>query len=168
MWEALVGAVAGAVTIFGASSTGDHARMPPVRELKERATITRELRQNFEKRSSSSATSTKPLDMGCVSVAASTREIAIGSAVTKFTTDTNAAYTARASALASAYAQGSNDAIKEAVKTAWQQFATSLKATKKAWVQARDDAWKQYKTTLKTCGSGATSIGEAGNVGTEL
>jgi len=144
-------AAAGVLALFGASTTGDHRFPKPPRD---------EFRPH--------ASSTVTVDMACVSQAVAARESALDSALATHTQDINAAYTTRATALASAYAQTGNDSIKKAVRTAWQQFGAAMKLTKRNWQKAKEGAWKSFRDAAKACGGNASAVSDGGNVGQEM
>ena len=163
-------AAVGVMSLFGASSTGDHR--PPRLNDRTQGSST-EVRQgegeHFGKRmGDKSASSTgQAIDVTCVGAAVATREAAIGAAMTTFTSESNTAYTTRASALATAYTQTGNDTVKTAVKSAWKQFSAAVKVAKKGWQSSRDTAWKQFKTSVKACGGGSSSVSDSGNASLE-
>ena len=163
MWQALVGAVAGAMTMFGgASSTGDHK--PPRMDLQGKPSSTRDLRKDFEGR----ASTTMVANISCISAAVATRETSLVTAITTLNSEMSTAYSARASALASAYTQTGNDVIKAAVKSAWQQFDGAAKASRKSWQLSRTTTWTSFKAALKACGGNSTSLSDAGSAGSEI
>ena len=157
----LASAAVGAMTLFGASSTGDHK--PPRMEGREKATSTMMERQGEREMNRMGSSTTKTIDVACVAAAVSAREVTLQAGITTLTGDTNTAYITRATALASAYTQTGNDAIKAAVKTTWQQFGAALKIAKKNWQKSRDDAWKTFKTAVKSCGGSAFQISDSNN-----
>ena len=168
MWQALVGAVAGAMTMFGgASSTGDHR--PPRPDMQGKPSSTRELRKDFEGRMGDRASSTlSTANISCISAAVATRETSLVTAITTLNSDMSSAYSARASALASAYTQSGNDVIKAAVKSAWQQFEGAAKASRKSWQLSRTTTWTSFKAALKACGGNSSSLSDAGSAGSEI
>ena len=109
------------------------------------------------------ATSTSALSataIACVSTAVTTREQALGTGVTSYTSSVSSAYATRASALSSAYTGASADIIRPAVKSAWTAFSSSVSTAKKAWKTAQQSAWKDFKTAVALCGTGATSVAD--------
>lgn len=114
-----------------------------------------------------SSTGKTALNISCVAAAVAAREQAIGGAMTTLGQDTNAAYSARASALASAYAQTEPRSIKASVKKAWNTFNASLKVAHKNWKTAQQSAWSGFKTAIKSCGSGVESVADSANAGAD-
>ena len=154
MVQALVAATAGIFALFGGGGhTGDRQDTKP-------------FRPGFEKHATSTAAMT--VNIACVAAAVAAREASLDTAVGTYTTDINSAYSARATALASAYAQTDKDGIRKAVKTAWQTFAAALKLDGKNWKKAQRDTWTQFKMAIKSCGGGATSLVDNGNGGGEF
>ena len=98
---------------------------------------------------SSTANATK---VACVGSAVGVRESALVSAIGMFTQAENAAYSARATALQSAYGQtAGNGAIKTAIKGAWSAFTTSMKSARSSWQSSRKSAWSAFSTAVKAC-----------------
>ncbi len=89
--------------------------------------------------------------IACVGAAVNTREQAIDAAMTAFTVSSNAAYAARATALQQAYTNTTLAAVRAAVKVAWSDFNTSMKAARKTWLAARNDAWSAYGKAAAAC-----------------
>lgn len=114
------------------------------------------------------ASSTKAVDIPCVSAAVAARESALGTAITTFNNSISAAYTARASALASAYGSTDQTAVKNAVKTAWTNYKGAMSAAKKGWQSSKESAWNTYKTAIKSCGAGAQAVSDASSASSEL
>mgnify|MGYP003395546006 CR=1 FL=1 len=112
----------------------------------------------------SSATVTSKIT--CIGLAVSTRETSIDSAVSAFGQTINTAYTARASALAGSYGKTTMTAVKAGVKTAWENFNSSVKSARKTWQTARNAAWTQYRASATVCkapvgtGDGVNSMSE--------
>lgn len=153
MMEALVAATAGVFALFGGGHPGDRPDNKPFRPEMERHATT---------------TGAMSVNIACVAAAVAARERALDAGVATYTTDINTAYTARAAALATAYAQSDRDAIKKSVRTAWQTFAAALKLDGKNWKKIQKDAWTQFKTAIKSCGAGATAVADNGNAGGEF
>lgn len=124
--------------------------------------------QRDEKPFGRTASSTKSVDIACVSAAAATRESALGAAIVTFNNSISAAYTARASALASAYASTDQTTVKNSVKTAWTNFKGATTAAKKGWQSSKEGAWKTYKTAIKSCGAGAQAVADTSNAGSDV
>ena len=114
------------------------------------------------------SSSPKNVDMTCVAAAVAAREASLSAGISTYTTAVNTAYTTRASALATAYGQTGNDAIKAAVKTASQQFSTSVKGAKTAWQKAAQTTWNTFRTAIKSCGSNASSIVDTSNASADV
>ncbi len=160
----LASVAVGAMTLFGSSTTGDH-RPPRVDDRQQGSSTEIRDRDHFSGRSASSTGLT--IDIPCVAAGVAAREASLGSAMTAFTTDSNTAYTKRASDLASAYTQSGQSAVRSAVRSAWQHFSAARTVAKKAWQSSRDSAWSQFKTAVRSCGSAAASLSDSGNASSE-
>jgi len=144
MMHSLAGVAAGIMAFFGASTTA-LGHLPDQR---------------------GHATSTVPA-ISCVAPAVAAREQALGAGMTTYTQNLNAAYAARATALASAYSQNTSDAARKAVKSAWATFGAALRIAHKDWVKAQKDAWGQFRTAVKACGPSASAVADSSNAGME-
>ena len=145
--NALAGLAAGIMAFFGASTTVNH--VPPARDDVARARATSTVRAQA--------------DIACVAAATAAREQSLGAGMTTYTRSVNAAYTARASALASAYTQTGNDAIRKVVKSASSAFGAAIKVAHKNWTTARTGAWSKFRSALKACGGASASISDESN-----
>jgi|GEM_PF-2525796 hypothetical protein len=95
----------------------------------------------------------------CVGAAVSTREQTLDAAEVNLTSALNSAYSARASALVSAYALTTGGgAVSAAVKAAWQGFSSSTKSADKTWRTARAGAWQAFMTAAKACKAPASIL----------
>ncbi len=103
----------------------------------------------------------------CVGTAVSTREAAIGTAVTAFNQSVSSAYSTRAAALATAYGKNlGNGTLRTDIKAAWTAFTTSMTSARTAWRTSRNTAWSNFRTAVKACK--ATSVPtDSGNSGLE-
>jgi hypothetical protein len=149
MFKELLTAAAGVAAFFGgASSTADHRLPPPHRQ---------EVQQH--------ATSLKAgsFDVSCVAAAVAAREAVLAAGISTNSQAINTAYTDRAAALASAYAQTDQGAVKKAVKSAWDKFGAALRLAHRGWKTAQQNAWSQFRTALKACGAGATTVSDSSN-----
>jgi len=145
----MAGVAAAFIAFFGhgASSTGpDHT--PPPNDF-------------FRPHASSTSTTLNPTTVACVAAAVAAREQTLDAGVATYTQSINTAYTTRASALASAYAQtGGSDVIRKAVNTAWQSFRAAIQLGRKTWVTAHESAWTTFRTAAKACGASATTLSD--------
>jgi len=116
---------------------------------------------------STTGTTNAVAKIACVGTAVNTRETTLDAAMATFTGASNAAYTARASALKQAYTATTTRGVSTAVKTAWTTFNSAVKSARKAWQAARDTAWQTYRTSATACkapagtGDGVNSTSEA-------
>jgi hypothetical protein len=91
------------------------------------------------------------VDIACISAAVDAREKALVAGEGSFTKAVDAAYSARATALHSAYTQSGNDAIRKAVDAAWKSFTEATRSAQKTWRSAQGDAWKSFNTAARAC-----------------
>lgn len=106
------------------------------------------VRQNMA--SSTVASSTKPsVDISCMSTAVKTRETAIATAWTSFTSDVTTALTKRKDALIAAWdIEGAADRSK-AIRAAWATWKTEKKTAHTDLRSDRKAAWDTFKKTAK-------------------
>ena len=152
MFNSLVAATAGIFSIFGGGG-GQHQDVKPFRPQEERH---------------ATSTAATAANIACVAAAVDAREAALDTGVGTFASDINAAYTARKSALATAYAQTDPGAIRTSVKTAWKTFAAALRLAGKNWKTVQRGAWEQFKTAVKACGPGSASVVDSTNANAEI
>ncbi len=91
------------------------------------------------------------VDLACVQTAVDTREDAIGSAFTTFSTAESAALAARKSALHDAWGITSSKDRRVAREKAWTDFRTANRAAFSALRTARKSAWAAFATASKAC-----------------
>ena len=107
-------AAAGVLAVFGGFGARDASSSMPRKPDLGSTTV----KQMKDQRP---ASTTKPsLDVACVSGAVAAHEASLAAGESTFTLGIHSAYSTRAAALASAYSQSGNDAIKTAVKAAWK------------------------------------------------
>ena len=88
----------------------------------------------------------------CLGPLVAAREVSLDNAMATYSQSLDAAYTARATALAAANTQtGGNKAIHTSVKSSWSAFTASLKAARNSWRSARNSAWSTFNTSAKSC-----------------
>lgn len=144
-------AAIGSVMMFGSSSAG--MAQNDARPMKDRpASTTRHV----------SAT-----DIACVGAAVAAREAALSSAMQTHGGAVLAAYTSRASALASAYGASDPKTVRTGVRKAWDDFGKAMKTAKKEWQSAREKAWSGFKAAVKQCGPANEQIADTGNASSE-
>lgn len=99
----------------------------------------------------------------CVQVAVDTREQAILTGLSAFTTSLQSAFGQRKTALYAAW--GISDAAqrKATVKTAWMTFKQSKQTAQKTFRTARRTAWTNFKTAARKCGETSTDESFQGN-----
>lgn len=105
--------------------------------------------------------------ISCVGAAVATRESTLGTAIAAHGQSVQAAYTARAAALAQAYANTSNDKVRIGVKVAWSNFSNSLKSSAKTWRTSQNSAWTLFRTAVKACKAPVT-VTDSMNAGSEV
>ncbi|OGG49687.1 hypothetical protein A2763_03335 [Candidatus Kaiserbacteria bacterium RIFCSPHIGHO2_01_FULL_54_36] len=147
MESIFVAAAASIAAIFGGLGGGDHKA--PLQD-----------RNQIKIHASSTASG---VNIACVAAAVAAREASLQAGISTNMQDVTAAYTTRASALASAYTQTGNDAIRKAVKSAWNSFNGAMRLAHKSWQKTQQSAWSGFKTALKACGSNASSIADSAN-----
>jgi hypothetical protein len=112
----------------------------------------------FAAEGSASSKAMKPkVDTVCVSVAVAAREQSIQGNFGKFTGAVMTAYTARASALSSAWAMPEAKQRNAAIKAAWDGFGKAKKAAKTQWAADQKSAWGTFKTAAKACKADVSS-----------
>ncbi len=95
------------------------------------------------------------VDLACVQSAITKRDNAIIAAVDTFHDATKAALQARRDALVAAWGITDRTARRAAIRTAWGNYKTAVRAARKALNEARRGAWKQYRTDRRVCGGGS-------------
>ena len=93
--------------------------------------------------------------IACVAPAVATREAAIQSAFSTFSTSMNSAFTKRAADLAAAWALTDKVTRNTAIKTADSLFRQSVITAKQTYNTARLTARQQFTTSRKACGAPA-------------
>lgn len=104
---------------------------------------------------------------GCVGGAVAVRETSLDAAMSADTQAISNAYTARASALALAYAQTDDASVKDSVKSAWSDFRSAMKSARVAWRSARNSAWSAFRVSVRACHA-PVSISDSSNSISEL
>ena len=94
--------------------------------------------------------------IACVAGAVATREAAIQSAFSAFSTSMTSAFTKRASDLATAWTLTDKTARDTAIKSAHATFKDSSSTAKKTYNTVRQAAWQQFSTARKACKAPAT------------
>jgi hypothetical protein len=154
-------AALGSIFLAG-SSTGAGLPRADKMPMKERpASTTRELGRN--------ASTTRPsiaVDVMCVGNAVNARELTLSTSAAAHSQTVAGAYSARATALASAYTGTDPKTVKAQVKSAWDTYATTVKDAKKAWQTGRENAWKTFRSAVKVC-KGGESINDSANASLE-
>ena len=90
-------------------------------------------------------------DIQCVAAAVAAREASLSAGAKTHGDAVSAAYSARASALGSAYTATSTPAIRHAVKGVWETFNAAIRTARKSWQTVRDAAWSQFRSAIKNC-----------------
>ena len=101
--------------------------------------------------------------LACVATAVGTREDAIASGLTAYTTAMSSAFSSRKSALVAAWAMPARTDRNAAIKSAWSAFHSSEKTATASWKQSKKEAWSVFKTASVDCKAGST--GESGYSG---
>ena len=108
------------------------------------------------------ATAPTATQIACVGSAVNTREQSLDAGITTLTQAQNAAYSARAGALAQAYTLTSgNGAIRTAIRAAWTTFSAAMRTARTAWQKTRSTAWATFRTTVKACKAPAVATDSA-------
>jgi hypothetical protein len=94
--------------------------------------------------------------IACVAPAVATREAAIQSVFSTFSTSMSSAFTKRASDLATAWTLTDRTARDTAIKSAHSVFKESSRTAKKTYNTARQSVWQQFSTARKACKAPAT------------
>lgn len=105
--------------------------------------------------------------IACVGAAAAMREGKIDSTLASYTSSISSAYATRSLALAHAYTQTTADGVKNATKSAWNNFKDSVKNARTSWQNSKKDAWAQFRTDVKNCGISG-SFDDGSNSGSEI
>jgi len=101
-------------------------------------------------------------NVSCVAAAVNVREQALGTGINAYTQAVTGAYSARASALQQAYSlTPGKGVISAAVKKAWSDFRSAMKAARNNWTSARNSAWSQFKASAKACKAPASTLDHA-------
>lgn len=88
----------------------------------------------------------------CMASAVAAREAELAANLSDLHKSISDAYTARASALASAWSGTKTRAeIKAAVKDAWKTFKSSVKSAQASWKSDKKSAWATFKSAAKAC-----------------
>ena len=98
-----------------------------------------------------SAATNESAVIACVKPAIATREAALAAGWSTYADAKSAAYTARASALATAYTNAMFNTVKDDVKIAWATFRNTTKSARSTWFRTRGTAWRTFKAAAKTC-----------------
>ena len=102
------------------------------------------------------------VDLACVQTAIAKRDNAIIAVVDTFHDVAKAALQARRDALVAAWGITDRTARRAAIRIAWGNYKTAVRAARKALNEARRSAWKQYSTERRVCGRGAAGDDSAG------
>ena len=105
-------------------------------------------------------------DIACVASAVAAREASLSAGAKTHGDAVANAYSARATALASAYAATSTPAIRRGVNVVWEAFNTAIRTARKNWQRVRDAAWAQFRTAAKSCKT-SIDVLEAANASSE-
>ena len=95
----------------------------------------------------------------CVGAAVTPREAALVTGFSTYSQAVSSAYSVRASALGTAYAQSTSVQVRTSVKAAWSAFNMSVKSARGAWGTARSSAWSTYRSAVSAC-KAPSSIGD--------
>ncbi len=94
----------------------------------------------------------------CVGAAITKKDNTVKNALSSFTTNTNAAISARTSCQINAIALGSTAEQQSANAKCTMDYQASAKTNLKSLVDSRNNAWKTYKTEIKACTGSSTEI----------
>ena len=108
------------------------------------------------------STTSESTVIGCVKPAIATREAALAAGWSTYADAKSAAYTARASALATAYTNAMFNTVKDDVKIAWATFRNTTKSARSTWSRTRGAAWKTFRAAAKTCRA-TSAVNDSGN-----
>lgn len=101
----------------------------------------------------SSSTPAVTIDVACISSALDKRDSAVGSAFDAQNAAIKTALTARTTALKAAYALTDKTARRTAIRDAWKNWSTAVRAAKSTQKTSRNAAWTTFKTEAKACGA---------------
>ena len=104
----------------------------------------------------------KSLDPVCMQNATVKRDDAIIAGLDTFSSSVKVALQTRRDSLKAAWAITDNTQRKTAIKTAWTAFQGTWKKTKQAMRNAKKTAWQQFRTERKACGSVVISNDQTG------
>lgn len=110
------------------------------------------------------STSTK-IDYACVQSAVDTREDAIATAFTTFSSAESASLTARKSALHDAWGQTDAKTRRAARSKAWSDFNVANKSAYSALRAGKKAAWATFESASKTCHAPVVETANAEGVG---
>ncbi len=97
----------------------------------------------------------------CIAAAVAARESALDTAYSTFSQSIQAAYSARASALAQAWTITNTKQRNAAIRAAWSAFNTAKRTANKTWITSRNSAWAQFRASVKTCKAPLSSTDSA-------
>lgn len=113
--------------------------------------------------STSTPTAHSTLNVACIQSAVDTREDALESAFTAFTTAENTALAARKTALHDAWGTTDATARRTARNKAWSDFRVANRKAFETLRNGRKTAWSTFTTASKACGTGVIeSAGQEG------
>ncbi len=104
-----------------------------------------------EDRKNSSSITLDATQMACIKTAVGKREDSLVAGHDAYALAIKNAYTARKTALMSAWDLTDKTARRSAVKSADQAFRTSAKSARSTWNTARKASWKTFETDRKAC-----------------
>jgi hypothetical protein len=90
-------------------------------------------------------------NMLCVQTAVATREAAIGTAFTTFSTSMSSALSTRATALNTAWGMTDAKARRTARNEAWVNYKKASQAAKSTMKTSKKSAWTTFQTASKAC-----------------
>ncbi len=143
-----------AITLF--VSTAVYAERGDTRRDDDRGIAT-STRSELKDKARKNATSTKNVDVTCVSNAIMVREEAISDAWEVFSTDIATILGTRKSSLTEAWKITDSKMRKEAVKKAWETAKQARKSAANEYKTEKKNTWSEFKTAAKSCGTGVGS-----------
>ena len=108
------------------------------------------------------STTSESTVISCVKTAVATREAALGAGWSTYADAKGDAYTARASALATAYSKTTYEEVKVATKAAWTAFKNTAKNARSTWYRTRRDSWLSFKAAVRGC-KAPWAVNDSGN-----
>lgn len=108
---------------------------------------------------------TQTANFACVQTAVDTRETAIGTAFSAFSSSVSSALSARKTALHDAWGMTDAKARREARNKAWSDFRTTNRAAYKTLRDAKTAAWKAFKEASRACGTPVVESSDAEGFG---